>query len=87
MASKGKKSVSDDQVLAAAEGFAEQFHDKLGAQVGEQVALWFEIRLADPDAPSMETLMQEFLAPSFGYAAVAKVRKLEEGNFPKNGFA
>jgi hypothetical protein len=86
MAPKGKKSVSDEQVLAAAQGFAEQFPDRIGEQIGDQVCLWFAIRLADPNPVPMETLMQEFLAPCFGYASLATVRQLEEANFSKAGF-
>ena len=86
MASKGKNVPSDDELLHAADVFTEFLPDEIGVKYGQEVALWFELQLANPNPDSFEDLMRAFLSPCFGYASAAKVRALETNRLKKKGF-
>lgn len=87
MASKAKNDLDPDELAKAAGVFVEYLPDEIGTRFGQEIALWFELMLADPDPAPFDQLMQTFLAPSFGYASAAKVRALETNRLKKKGFA
>lgn len=86
MAPKAKDGPSHDDLLKAADAFTEFLPDEIGVKYGQEVALWFELQLANPHPDSFEDLMRTFLSPCFGYSSAAKVRALETNRLKKKGF-
>ena len=87
MASKAKNGPSPDDLAEYADSFTQNLPDEVGLRYGQQIALWFELQLANPDPDSFEDLMRCFLSPCFGYASAAKLREIHKKLASKKGFA